>query len=143
MKIIVILVVAIFVGSVLIGNSYADTAPRHIASIPEIYLQLVVRDAQGHMVAYIEPTRMYFIDPTSIHEFLDLQKNKTIITKNGKTFEEIKFPGGSGTDQEFNAFDSFNLYYNGDMIIETLHNEYFVLPGDTYASYWTVVRTVG
>ena len=68
------------VGFALVGESYGqtDVAPQEDPSLPEVSLQLQLRNSDGQLVTYIEPTTMYISNIKWVHEFLDTKENKII-----------------------------------------------------------------
>ena len=68
-----------------------NTAIQEHPSLPEISLQLQLRNSEGQLVTYLEPTTKYLRNVYLIHQFLDTKENKTIIEKDGKLFEEIQY----------------------------------------------------
>lgn len=87
----VVLVFLVFLGFVE-ENSYAQRiAPREHPSLPLVSLQLQLRNTDGQLVAYVEPTVMYIRNLAMVHEYLDTIDNKTPITINGKSYELIQF----------------------------------------------------
>ena len=81
-----------FFGTFFIVNSNAligPSAPMEDPSIPELSLQMIVRNSDGVLVTYIEPTNFYLSNMYLIHKFLDEKENKSIITIDGKSYEQL------------------------------------------------------
>jgi len=102
-------------------------------SLVEVSVQIQIRDSEGRLVAYYEPTQIW-VTPKLIHEYLDREENKSIILKDGKNLEVIKWEqsksykgNGLATVYGSNYFTSF---YNG----------FLTEPGDTGTASWKVVR---
>jgi len=77
MKILIFLL--IFVISItLVGESYAQrqSAPQEDPSLHEVFLQLQLRNSEGQLITYIEPSTMYIRYLKMVHEFLDTKENK-------------------------------------------------------------------
>ena len=55
-------------------------------SLLEVSLQVQLRDSEGRLLAYYEPTRSW-VDPKTIHRYMDMQENTSIILKDGKKYE--------------------------------------------------------
>jgi len=90
---IIIFTITIFIlGFTLIDNSYGQrkVAPGEDPSLPLVSLQLQLRNSEGQLVTYIQPTELYITNLYLVHEFLD-KKNKTIIEKDGEKFELILY----------------------------------------------------
>ncbi len=91
---IVLLIFVLFIGTFFLIDSEARThqpAPREDSSLPQVSLQLQLRNSEGPLVTYLEPTVMYITNIAMVHEYLDNIENKTIIEKDGENFELIKF----------------------------------------------------
>ena len=131
------------VGFTLIGNSYGQTgsAPNEDPSLPEVSLQLQLRNSDGQLVTYIEPTTMYILNIKMVHEFLDTKENKKIIEKEGEMFEVIQY------EQSFRFYDTaqyatYGMSYKGDFPLLFRHDGYLTSPGDTLDVSWKIVRTI-
>ncbi len=130
------------VGFALVGESYGqrDVAPQEDPSLPEVSLQLQLRNSDGQLVTYIEPTTMYISNIKWVHEFLDTKENK-IIEKDGETFEVIQYK------QTFRFYDTaqyatYGMYYKGFFPLLFRHDGYLTAPGDTLDVYWKITRTI-
>ena len=71
---IVFTLLVIFISN-FIGTS-DGALPRDHPSLAEVSLQYVVRNSDGGLVGYFEPTLMYILDLAMIHENLDSKENK-------------------------------------------------------------------
>ncbi len=130
------------VGFALVGNSYGqtDVAPQEDPSLPEVSLQLQLRNSDGQLVTYIEPTTMYISNIKWVHEFLDTKENK-IIEKDGEMFEVIQYK------QTFRFYDTaqyatYGMSYKGDFPLLFRHDGYLTSPGDTLDVSWKITRTI-
>lgn len=115
-------------------------------NMPDIMLQLVLRDSEGRLVSYIQADQIVAIDPTILDDYLDNKQNKKIIMREGKSYEHIYWQGRTETIDKAHAMTTFVLYsYVGDTYqtaLEMIHNSYQVNPGDTVTVYWDVVRPI-
>ncbi len=95
MKILIIFLIFVTsLGFFFLADSNAlvgPAAPREDPSLLEISLQLTLRNSDGMLVAYLEPTNFWLRNVNMIHQFLDEQENKTIIFIDGKKYEQIEF----------------------------------------------------
>lgn len=141
-----IAVCAVFYG--LVGLSYfAQTTDAVDDKMPKVLLQLQHRDSDGKLISYVEATKIVFIKPDKLNEFLDKLPNKKIIQKNGKPFELISW---IGPDEKFNRIHSYSGYelrvlpVNGryQTVLMMLHDAYQTMPGDTASVRWTVMRSL-
>jgi len=110
-------------------------------SFVEITLQVQLRDSDGQLVAYYEPTRIWVPDSKLTHEYLDTKENKSIISKDGRNLEVITWEQSEsyrGGDYE----TAFGFYKDGDLAIVDYVDGFLVEPGDTSSQFWTVVRPV-
>ncbi len=140
----IFLLVFVFIfGFTLIDNSYGqqDIAPREDPSLPQVSLQLQLRNSEGQLVTYLEPTVMYIIDIAMVHEFLDTIKDKKIIEKNGEKFELIQYDSKaffSTTKQ----IAGYGMVYKGEHVLTFRHDGYITSPGDTLDISWKIIRTI-
>jgi len=132
------LIVFLMIGYFIIIPSYG-ALPRDHPSLVEISLQYQVRDSEGLLVAYFEPTLSYIIDLASIHEYLDAKENKTTILKEGKSFEIIKWEEGGKFNNSY-QYASYDMVYKGKHILAMRHDGFISVPGDTYFVSWKIVR---
>ena len=110
-------------------------------SFVEITLQIQLRDSDGQLVAYYEPTRIWVVDSKLTHEYLDTKENKSIISKDGRNLEVIMWEQSEsyrGGDYE----TAFGFYKDGDLAIIDFSDGFLAEPGDTSSQFWTVVRPV-
>lgn len=142
MKIQIFLLVIVAVFS-LVGNSYAQGVanPQEDPSLYEVSLQLQLRNSDGQLITYIEPTTMYIANIKLVHEFLDTKENKKIIEKEGKMFEEVKYTQifrFSETEQ----IATLGMVYKNIFVITFRHDGYLTSPGDTLDASWKITRTI-
>ena len=131
--------------TVLIGNSYAqNVAPREHPSLHEVSLQLVVRNSDGQIVAYVEPTVMYIRNIVGVHEYLDKVPDKSIIIQQGKRMELIQFEGKVKFDK-VGQMATYGLLHpiNGkkEFVLLFRHDAYIAAPGDTLTAHWKIIRS--
>ena len=129
-------------GFTLIGNSYGqrEPAPREDPSLSQVFLQLQLRNSEGQLVTYLEPTVMYITNIAMVHEFLDT-KDKKIIEKNGEKFELIQYDSKaffSTTKQ----IASYGMVYKETHVLLFRHDGYIATPGDTLDVSWKIIRTI-
>jgi len=144
MKIQIFLLVFVLIfGFTLIDNSYSqrDTAPREDPSLPEVSLQLQLRNSEGQLVTYLKPTVMYIRNIVWVHEFLDTIEDKKIIEKNGEMFELIQYDS-----KEFfsttRQIAGYGMVYKGTHVLTFRHDGYITSPGDTLDISWKIIRTI-
>lgn len=129
----------------MIGVSYFAAADLADERTPKVLLQLQHRDSDGNLISYVEGTKIVFIKPDKLDEFLDKLPNKKIVQKDGKSFELIQW---IGPDEKFNRVHSYSGYQlrvlpvNGkyQTVLMILHDAYQTKPGDTASVRWTVMR---
>jgi hypothetical protein len=122
-------------------SNQPNTAKRSDPSLPEVSLQLLLLDSNGKVVTYLEPTEMYISNIKMVHQYLNAVQNRTIITKDGKNFELLKFE----LDRKFDTTEQISthgLVYQNDFQLFFRHNGYISQPGDTRIAYWNILRTV-
>lgn len=135
-------VLFIFMLSLILSNtSYAFTpAPSSDPTLPQISLQLVVRNSQGQLVSYFEPSVVYIRNVSGVHDYLNLLGNKTTIIKNNQTLYEYKFDRTNGFDH-FGQYTQYGIWYNNDSVLMFSNNGYLAGPGDTLDVHWKIIST--
>ena len=133
--------ILIFFGSVSISQSYGFTHNREHPTLPEVSLQLEIRNSQGNLVAYFEPTLMYIIDLRSTHDYLDTIKNKTIISIDDQNFELIQFTL-EGRFNNYAQISSMDLVHQREHVLAIRHDGYVTEPGDLWKASWKIIRTI-
>jgi len=98
----------------------------------EVSIQIQIRDSEGRLVAYFEPTQTWA--SKSVHYYLDKDENKSIILKDGKNLEVVKWEqsksySGNKLATAFGGH-GFSSFING----------FLTEPGDTATASWKVVR---
>ncbi len=138
-----IFLVIFVVGFALVGESYGqrEAAPQEDPSLAEVSLQLQLRNSDGQLVTYIEPTTMYILNLRMVHEFLDTKENKKIIEKDGEMFEVIEYKQifrFSTTKQ----IATLGMWYQDGFILLFRHDAFLTAPGDRMDASWKIVRTI-
>lgn len=124
-----------------------QSTPQKTINTPQILLQLQLRNSDGHIVSYIEGTKIVFIKPDKLNQFLDTLPDKKTIIKNGKKFELFQWIGPSEKYTKFHSWSGYELRVlpiNGkyQTVLMILHNAYQTQPGDTATVRWTVLRPI-
>ena len=141
---IILLIFVMFFGTFFIVNSNAligPSAPMEDPSIPELSLQMIVRNSDGVLVTYIEPTNFYFSNIYLIHQNLDGRENKNIIVKDGKSFEQFKF-GYTHYDSSDGQRASYSIWEQGFSVLTSRFSGFLSQPGDTQTTMWSITRTI-
>jgi len=120
-----------------VGVTQGQTLGKY-PSLAEVSLQIQIRDSEGLLVAYYEPTQIYVVDIALVHEFLDAKENKSTIIKEGRNFEVIKWEQ-SGY-YKGSKFESAFGFYKGDLALVVFPDGFLTEPGDTYTASWKIVR---
>ncbi len=125
--------------------SYAQyTEPDSHTKVPEVMLQLELRDSDGNFLTYIEAKQIIVIYPLKLNEFLDKQNHKEFLIKDDKTYEIIQWQGKTEKYGEQNVYSQSNLWaYQQDefkSVLTVRHNSFQTQPGDTLTVYWTIIR---
>jgi len=140
MKIPIILIFVMFFGSTLIGYSSGQGSPNEDPSLPEVSLQLVLRNSEGQLVVYVEPSLKWLRNISLIHEYLDTVNDRNLITKDGKNYEQIQFErietGFSG------QITAYSLWYKGYPVLTFTHDGYMAQTGDVITASWKIIRTI-
>jgi len=102
-------------------------------SLVDVSLQIQLRDSEGRLVAYYEPTGTW-VNPEIVHEYLDTKENKSIILKDGKNLEVIKWEQSKSY-----RGNELKTAYGGNGL-STFSNGFLTEPGDITTESWKVVR---
>jgi len=102
-------------------------------SLVEVTIQIQLRDSEGQLVAYYEPTQTW-VNPKIVHEVLDTKENKSIILKDGKNLEVIKWEQSTS----YRGNELKTAY--GSNVLSTFSNGFLAEPGDITTESWKVVR---
>ena len=130
----------------VIGEIDESFAEKHIAiqehpSLPEISLQLQLRNSEGQLVTYLEPTTKYLRNVYLIHQFLDTKENKTTIVKDGETFEVIQYQQ-KAKFYSTKQIATYGMVYKNIFVLLFRHDGYLTSPGDTLDISWKITRTI-
>ena len=125
----------------LVGYSYAQVHPQEDPSLYDVSLQLQLRNSEGQLITYIEPTIMYIKNIKLVHEFLDTKENKKIIEKDGEKLELIQYEQIFRFDKTA-QYSTLQMRYNNDYVLLFRHDGYFTSPGDTVDAFWKITRTI-
>lgn len=142
-SLIIIVILVILFG--LIGISFLqNTIAQQNEKLPQVLLQLQIRNSEGHLVSYVEGTKIVMIRQIFLNEYLDEKPNKKIIVKEGKNYELIQWQARTEKFNKFHVQAMFQLWIqkDGEWItpLAIIHNGYQVEPGDTVTVYWTIMR---
>ncbi len=142
---IVLLIFVLFIGAFFLIDSEAligPSSPRSDPSIPEISVQFVVRNSDGMLVDYREPTMIYLNNVYLLHQFLDAQEKKTIINKDGNSYEQIEFDYQHISRNSGLQMASYSLSWEGFSVLTIKFDGYISEIGDTFEISWKILRTV-
>ena len=138
-----ILIILIFIGAYYIQvDDSSKTQNSH-----QVLLQLQHRNSDGQLVSYVEGSKIAFINPDKLNEFLDKLPNKKIIEKNGKDYDMFQWIGPSEKYARHHSWSGYELRVlpvngNYQTVLMVLHNAYETQPGDTASIRWTVLRPI-
>ena len=129
--------------------SYAQNTPdEKNIELPEVLLQIVLRDSNGSLVAYIETEHFYSFNHLELNIFLDNQNQtrKEFFIKDDKKYESQKWETKHDEFSIQHAYSTTQLrdvYQNEFVLVaQMLYDSYQTQPGDTARFFWTVVRPV-
>ena len=141
-SLIIIVILVILFG--LIGISYLQNTIAQQNEKLQVLLQLQIRNSEGHLVSYVEGTKIIDIQQNLLNEYLDEKPNKKIIVKEGKNYELIQWQARTEKFNKFHVQAIFQLHIqkDGEWVtpLRIIHNGYQVEPGDTITVYWTIMR---
>jgi len=135
---------------ILIGMtsySYAKwMQPDEVTELPEVMVQLVVRDSNGYLLAYMESDQIIGLDPLELNRFLDNQTetHKEFLIKDGKKYESQQWEITNNVFDQRLAYSITRLLdaYENEFIplLTVRHDSYQTQPGDIVRMFWTVIR---
>jgi len=142
MRVLIFLLIFV-VGITLVGESYAQrqAAPQEDPSLHEVSLQLQLRNSEGQLITYIDPSTMFVKDIKMVHEYLDTKENKKIIEKDGETFEVIQYEQ-IFRFSETKQIATLGMVYKDAFVLLFRHDGYLTAPGDTLYASWKITRTI-
>jgi len=134
----------------IISYSYAQLIDVHRDTkfVPEILLQLEVRDSNGILLTYLETEAINWFSPLGLNRFLDNQNQtrKEFFIKDDKKYESQQWEIKGDVFTIKSAYSStrlLDLYQNEfDTLIVMNHDSYQTEPGDKSRIFWTVIRPV-
>ncbi len=139
---------------ILIGMtsySYAQYTPvkeNATLQLPEVMLQLELRDSNGGLLTYIETDQIIGFSPLELNRFLDIQNqtHKEFFIKDGIKYESQQWEIATETFGATLAYSASRLVDIYQHEFETLllmrHDSYQTEPGDIVRVLWTVIRPV-
>jgi len=144
------------VGFAIVGESYGQgdeasqedpypypgkVAPQGHPSLYEVTLQLQLRNSEGQLITYLEPSKMYVLNIRMVHDFLDTQENKKIIEKDGESYEVIEYEKRFGFNSS-KQIATMAMFYKNTQVLLFRHDGFLTAPGDTLYASWQIIRTI-
>ncbi len=115
----------------------------------EVLLQLVLRNKEGQLLAYIETEEKIGIRPWFLDNYLNkVTDNNKIVTKDGKRYELIQFekyePPARKSKYSMAMYVLFGPGPPGENvpILWMNHDAYQIEPGDKLKVYYTFLRPI-
>lgn len=145
MRVLITVLFSVVFTGLLIGSSYADTVKEKNNDDVEIFMQIVLRNSDGTLIGYIEdaPQQIFYVD--QVIDWVEPKANKSIIIKDGKKFEMLKFNDKLNWSETKTMGGYYlNVPINGKMVNGMYFNfdSFYILPGDTAQIFWTIFRPV-
>ncbi len=136
----------------MISYSYAqftsvDTKNTELL-LPEVLLQLELRDSNGSLLTYIETQHIIGISPLELNRYLDKQTetDKEFFIKDDKKYESQQWEIKEDKFNQKLAYSTTRLIdiYQNDLVplMIVLHDSFQTEPGDVLRIFWTVIRPV-
>lgn len=146
MKVTTIMIV-FFILFGLVGISYVQYAvAQQNEKLPQVLLQLQIRNSEGQLVSYVEGTKIVTIQHDLLNEYLDKIPIKRTIVKEGKIYDLIQWQAGTEKFDKVHVMAMFSLWVQKDgknfSSLMIRHSGYQVEPGDTVTVYWTITRPI-
>ena len=131
-----------------ISDSFGDRLQTELGDNVFIFVQSIVRNSDGVLVAYLESTKFTHLNLSGLKSFLDIEVSRGIgpvITIDGQNFQVIRRVQSQSFDSE-RLVASTVLYDkiddNPTILARFAHDGYYVESGDTLESMWTFIRPV-
>jgi len=131
----------------MISYSYAQyTIVDRNTKLPEVMLQLELRDSNGGLIAYIESEQIIGISPLELNRFLDNQNQtrKEFLVIDDKKYESQQWEirGDAYVEQlAYSGTRLLDIYQNEfETLLFMRHDSFQTQPGDTVRIFWTVIR---
>ena len=135
---------------ILIGMtsySYAKLiVPDKNTELPEVLLQLELRDSNGSFISYTEAEQIIGISSLELNRFLDNQNQtrKEFFIKDDKKYESHIWEVKNEKYNKQHTYAATNLLdtYQNEFVelFRMRHDSFQVQPGDTAKLFWTVIR---
>ncbi len=114
----------------------------------KVFLQLVLRNSEGQLLAYVETEENLAVRPWYLDTYLNTVSDKKIISKDGNRYELIQFERYEPPAvKSYYSMAMYVLIAPGDdnknmPVLWMNHEAYQVQPGDQLKVYWTVFRPI-
>jgi len=143
---VILLLVALFFSTMQVSYSQL-VPPQQVEDLPKALVQIILRNSEGQLVAYIEGTKILRINPSLLNQYLDTLPNKETIIIEGKNYELFQWEQGT---ENIDKTHSMALYVlkvlptNGQYrsALSINHNAYQVEAGDTIEIFYTIMMPV-
>jgi len=135
------------VGFIFVGMSYSyadhekQASPQEDPSLIDVSLQLQLRNSEGQLITYIEPTTMWIQKIKLVHEFLDTKENKKNIEIENERFKEIEYKQ-SWIMPQTKAVTTVAMWHQNDTVLLFRMDGLITAPGDTLDASWKIIRTI-
>ena len=143
----ILIIIFIFVigfGAFFYANSNAilgPAAPLSDPSLPEVLVQIQVRNSDGVLVAYIEPTVCYHSNVYLIHKRLNGLEAKTTFMIDGKSYEQFELEMNH-VDRYRGQRASYSLWQDGFGVLNCRYDGFIGEVGDLQTVSWRITRTI-
>ena len=128
-SLIIIVILVILFG--LIGISYLQNTIAQQNEKLQVLLQLQIRNSEGHLVSYVEGTKIVTIRQNLLNEYLDEKPNKKIIVKEEKIYALNQWHGRTEKFNRGHAQAMIQLWIQKDgewlTPLTIIHNAYQVV----------------
>jgi len=120
----------------------AERKEKGIMEEVEVLLQLVLRDKNGNLLAYIETTEKLLVKPSSLHWFLMQQQKKNYVMIDNEPFEVIHWKTNEAPAHKKYSMAMYVLIskvpdLGRQNLVVMNHEAYQVEAGDRLKVYWT------
>ena len=141
------LICLIWIG--MTSYSYAQfTVVNQTTILPEVMLQLELRDSNGGLLTYIESEHIIGISPLELNRFLDNLNNtsKEFFIKDDIKYEKQQWEKSTESFHKRHAWSAFQLLdiYQNEFVslLVVRHDSFQSEPSDVIRVFWTIIRSV-
>ena len=130
--------------------SFAQFGPvDNNTELPEVMVQLILRDSNGTLISYTEGVTIQGISPIELNRFLDKIQNITVrevffIDDNKYESQQWAHPTVNYDTKMAHSTTRLSDIHQNEFVslLDIRHDSFQTQPGDTVRPFWTIIRSV-